>query len=104
MKVEAMSDKVEKEYKQLLDKRKILTSDKSTIMKNIEGLDKKKIRALKKCYKAVNENFGQIFGTLLPGCNAKTKPLPGKELSEGLELYVAFDEVWKTGLSELSGG
>jgi len=31
MKVEAMSDKVEKEYKQLIEKRTILESDKMTI-------------------------------------------------------------------------
>jgi len=50
MKVEAMSDKVEKEYKQLIEKRDILEKDKLTICKNIEELDKKKTITLKKCF------------------------------------------------------
>ena len=36
MKVEAMSDKVEKEYKALIEKRDILETDKLTIIQNIE--------------------------------------------------------------------
>ena len=39
MKVEAMSDKVEKEYKALIEKRDILETDKLTIIQNIEQLD-----------------------------------------------------------------
>ena len=54
MKVEAMSDKVEKEYKQLLEKRDILETDKLTINTNIEELDKKKKKTLEKCYIEVN--------------------------------------------------
>jgi len=71
MKVEAMSDKVEKEYKQLIEKRDILEKDKLTINKNIEELDKKKTITLKKCFLQVNDNFGKIFSSLLPGCDAK---------------------------------
>jgi len=41
---------------------------------------------------------------LLPGCNAKVQQIQGKDLSFGLELHVAFDDVWKSYLSELSGG
>lgn len=104
MKVEAMSDKVEKEYKSLIDKRIILEKDKGTIMSNIVSLDKKKKTTLRKCFAQVNENFGKIFGSLLHGCQAKLCQIPEKDLSAGLEMHVAFDEVWKNSLSELSGG
>jgi len=40
----------------------------------------------------------------LPGANAKISPIEGKDVSEGLELGVAFNETWKSSLSELSGG
>ena len=50
MNVEAMSDKVEKEYKQLIEKRDILETDKLTILQNIEELDKKKKKTLQKCF------------------------------------------------------
>ena len=49
MKVEAMSDKVEKEYKQLIEKRTILEEDKLTITQSIIELDKKKKKTLQKC-------------------------------------------------------
>ena len=104
MKVEAMSDKVEKEYKTLLEKRMILETDKHTLNSNIDELDKKKKEALETCYVAVNKDFGKIFSTLLHGAFAKVQPLPNKELSDGLELKVAFGETWKHSLSELSGG
>jgi len=104
MKVEAMSDKVEKEYKTLLEKRMILETDKHTLNSNIDELDKKKQEALDTCWVAVNKDFGKIFSTLLPGAFAKVQPLPNKQISDGLELKVAFNETWKHSLSELSGG
>ena len=104
MKVEAMSDKVEKEYKTLLEKRMILETDKHTLNSNIEELDKKKKEALDKCWVEVNKDFGKIFSTLLHGASAKVQPLPNKELADGLEIKVAFHGTWKQSLSELSGG
>lgn len=104
MKVEAMSDKVEKEYKALLEKKHILENDKVTLNHNMEELDKKKKEALDSCWKQVNVNFGKIFGTLLQGATAKIQPISGKDISEGLEIKVAFNNTWKHSLSELSGG
>lgn len=104
MKVEAMSDKVENEFKSLIEKRQILINDKSTLYTNIEELDKKKKEALETCLSEVNKNFGKIFSSLLPGAFAKIEQMKGKELTEGLELKVAFNNAWKNSLSELSGG
>ena len=104
MKVETMSDKVEKEFKSLKEKKEQLEKDKNTLNQNIDELDKKKKEALEKCWVEVNDNFGHIFSTLLPGAFAKVQPVNGKDLADGLELKVAFNNNWKNSLSELSGG
>jgi structural maintenance of chromosome 2 len=51
----------------------------------------------------VNQDFGSIFSTLLPGTQAKLEPAE-RSVLEGLEVKVAFGSVWKESLSELSGG
>lgn len=53
----------------------------------------------------MNKDFGSIFSTLLPGTQAKLRPPDGMDVIEGgLEVKVAFGDVWKESLSELSGG
>ena len=50
------------------------------------------------------QDFGGIFSMLLPGTNAKLMPPEGKTILDGLEVKVAFGDVWKESLTELSGG
>ena len=52
----------------------------------------------------VFQDFGSIFSTLLPGTTAKLAPPEGQTELDGLEVKVAFGNVWKESLSELSGG
>ena len=104
MKVEAMSDKVETEFKTLLEKKDILQNDKTTLNVSMTELDKKKKEALERCFKEVNVTFGRIFSSLLHGAFAKLQPIPNKEISEGIEIKVSFNNKWKHSLSELSGG
>lgn len=52
----------------------------------------------------MNRDFGSIFSTLLPGTSAKLQPPEGASVTEGLEVKVAFGNVWKETLTELSGG
>jgi len=62
----------------------------------------------------VNHYFGDIFSKLLPGTKCKLAMVNGNEdnngdnkngnILYGLEVKVAFGEVWKESLSELSGG
>lgn len=70
----------------------------------IKELDEKKNDALKTTWQKVNKDFGSIFSTLLPGTTAKLEPPEGKTVLDGLEMKVAFGNVWKESLSELSGG
>merc|ERR1719444_667457 len=100
----AMFEKAEQEYQELLQKRDIILNDKCKIEEVIADLDEKKTETLRRTWMKVNKDFGSIFGTLLPNTNAKLEPPEGMDASEGLEIKVAFNGVWKQSLSELSGG
>jgi structural maintenance of chromosome 2 len=104
MKVDIMADQYEQEYNNLIKKREIILKDKTNIEKAIKELDEKRKDALEDIYGHVNKNLDSIYSTLLPGTKAKLDMLPEKSLMDGLELRVAFNDVWKKSLSELSGG
>ena len=99
-----MIEKAEGEYTELLRKRKVVENDKKKIQDVIKELDVKKKSELQITWKKVNKDFGSVFSTLLPGAKAKLEPPEGMEVWEGLEVKVAFGDVWKESLSELSGG
>ncbi|GAM24797.1 hypothetical protein SAMD00019534_079720, partial [Acytostelium subglobosum LB1] len=103
-KVMSMFEKAEQEYNDLVEKKKIIENDKEKIETVIAELDEKKNESLRTTWKKVNNDFGSIFSTLLPGTNAKLEPPEGQSELDGLEVKVAFGNVWKETLSELSGG
>lgn len=103
-KVMGMIEKAEGEYTELIRKRKVIENDKKKIQAVIEELDVKKKSELERTWKKVNADFGSIFSTLLPGASAKLEPPEGMKAWEGLEVKVAFGDVWKQSLTELSGG
>ncbi|KAN0047727.1 hypothetical protein ACTA71_002112 [Dictyostelium dimigraforme] len=103
-KVMSMFEKAEQEYQELMEKKKIIENDKSKIEHVIRELDEKKNESLRTTWKKVNKDFGSIFSTLLPGTSAKLEPPEGQSELFGLEVKVAFGDVWKETLSELSGG
>jgi len=103
-KVMGMIEKAEGEYTELLRKRKVVENDKKKIQNVIKELDVKKKSELQMTWKKVNRDFGSVFSTLLPGASAKLEPPEGMEAWEGLEVKVAFGDVWKESLTELSGG
>lgn len=103
-KVMGMIEKAEGEYTELLRKRKVVENDKKKIETVIENLDAKKKVELQRTWRKVNKDFGSIFSTLLPGTSAKLEPPEGMEAWEGLEVKIAFGDIWKQSLSELSGG
>ncbi|XP_063962913.1 structural maintenance of chromosomes protein 2-like [Lytechinus pictus] len=99
-----MLSKAEEKYNELMKKKRIVENDKKKIMDTIRELDEKKNEALKKAWQQVNKDFGSIFSTLLPGTSAKLTPPEGMGILDGLEVKVAFGDVWKESLQELSGG
>lgn len=103
-KVMGMIEKAEAEYTELLRKRRVVENDKKKIQNVIKELDVKKKTELQITWQKVNRDFGAVFSTLLPGAKAKLEPPDGMEVWEGLEVKVAFGDVWKESLTELSGG
>lgn len=99
-----MLGKAEEKYNDLMKKKRIVLNDKDKIALVIKELDEKKNEALRNAWKKVNKDFGSIFSTLLPGTTAKLAPPEGQTELDGLEVKVAFGNVWKESLSELSGG
>lgn len=49
-------------------------------------LDKKKVDAIMLAWNQVSKDFGSIFGTLLPGSNAKLQAPSGQTVLDGLEV------------------
>jgi len=103
-KVLSMFEKAEAEYADLMEKKATVERDKAKIEAVIAECAHKKVAALHATWSKVNADFGAIFSTLLPGTNAKLEPEEGKSVEDGLCVKVAFGQVWKQSLLELSGG
>jgi structural maintenance of chromosome 2 len=103
-KVMNMIDSVEKKEIALKNMMKTVIRDKRKIEETISSLDEYKKEALQKTWQKVNADFGSIFAELLPGSFAKLDPPEGKHISDGLEVKVSLGKVWKSSLTELSGG
>ncbi|KAF5942367.1 hypothetical protein HYC85_020009 [Camellia sinensis] len=86
----AMFEKSEDEYNDLISKKNVIENDKTKIKMVIEELDEKKKEMLKVTLVKVNNDFGSIFSTLLPGTMAKLETPEGSTFLEGLEVCVAF--------------
>jgi len=98
-----LSDK-EKESDELKNKRLTIEADRNKLILYMEEVDRKKKDALYKAWRKINVDFDSIFSTFLPNTHAKLDLVPGKDLLDGLEVKVAFGDVWKESLTELSGG
>lgn len=104
-KVMNMIDSVEKKEVSLKHMMKTVIRDKRKIEETIVSLDDYKKKALLQTWEKVNGDFGNIFAELLPGGSfAKLDPPEGKTINEGLEVKVCLGKVWKSSLTELSGG
>ena len=83
-----MFEKADAEYAELSQKKQILHMDKDKIQKVIGELDEKKREALHASWVKVNQDFGSIFTSLLPGTMAKLDPPEGHTFLAGLEVKV----------------
>lgn len=104
MRAMGMLAKKEEEYEELNNKRKIVLGDKTMLESTIEDLEKVKMEILNSAFEKINVDFGNIFKTLLPGAFARLEAVSKQTLLEGVEFKVAFGDVWKESLTELSGG
>ena len=103
-KVMNMIDSVEKKEAGLKNMMRTVIKDKRKIEETILSLDEYKKETLHKTWSKVNTDFGHIFADLLPGSFAKLDPPENQPISAGLEVKVSLGKIWKTSLSELSGG
>mmetsp|Transcript_22644 Transcript_22644/g.28201 ORF Transcript_22644/g.28201 Transcript_22644/m.28201 type:complete len:223 (+) Transcript_22644:1386-2054(+) len=94
----------ERQYDDLTKKRDAVSRDRAKIQNVITELDEKKKATLLTTVAAVDADFGAIFSSLLPGTSAKLSPPEGGHILDGLQVRVAFGNLWKNSLSELSGG
>ena len=99
----ALVDK-EKEFEDVAKRRRIVEEDKEKLIEYMKEVDKKRKDELKKAFVEINQHFSGIFSSLLPGTDAKLQAPAGKTIHDGLEVKVAFGDVWKESLTELSGG
>ena len=99
-----MIDRVETRDTTLVEMLKTVKKDKEKISNTIEALDDIKKETLHKTWKQVNEDFGSIFGDLLPGSFCKLDGSGNDEVISGLEIKVKLGGIWKESLTELSGG
>ncbi|XP_001851491.2 structural maintenance of chromosomes protein 2 [Culex quinquefasciatus] len=97
-------EREEEQYKEVMRRKQVVEDDKKKIQKIITDLDEEKKKQLKVAWTEVNENFGSIFSTLLPGTQAQLVPPDGVNFMKGLEVKVGFNGMWKESLTELSGG
>ncbi len=104
MRAMGMLAKKEEEYDELNKKRTIVLKDRSTLESIIEDLEKIKTEVLINAFRSINKDLGNIFKTLLPGAFAKLEYVNKNSLLDGVEFKVAFGDVWKESLTELSGG
>lgn len=103
-KVMNMIDSVEKKELSLKNMMRTVIRDKKKIEETIESLDEYKKEKLFSVWEKVNKDFGEIFNLLLPGNTAKLDPPEGGTIGQGLEVKVCLGKVWKSSLTELSGG
>ncbi|KAM4878827.1 structural maintenance of chromosomes protein 2 [Sylvia borin] len=104
MKAMNMLSDAEERYNDLMKKKRIVENDKIKILAVIEELDRKKKQTLDIAWKKVNEDFGSIFSTLLPGARAMLGASKNHNVLVGIEFRVALGNTWKENLTELSGG
>ena len=104
VRVDQMAEQAETEYTDLIKKKDKLLVDRQHIEESIRELDQMKNETLEDTFVKVNQNFRNIFSTLLPGAIAKIEKVQENMISEGLQIKVGFHGSWKEGLSELSGG
>jgi len=102
-KVLPMIDSVEKKEVSLKNMMRTVIRDKRKIEETISSLDEYKKEALQKTWEKVNRDFGSIFAEVLPGSFARLDPVEGG-IAKGLEVKVCLGKVWKSSLTELSGG
>lgn len=92
------------QFKELNKQLDAVENNKNKIHEVIGTLDVKKCEFLQQALDQVNNKFGNIFSSVLPGTQACLRQVNPNNINDGLEIDVAFNGLWKGSLNELSGG
>ncbi|ORM41473.1 Structural maintenance of chromosomes protein 2 [Babesia sp. Xinjiang] len=102
-KAQQLYEKMEGDYRDLLQKTRKVEADRDKIHSVIADLDVKKHENINEIFRTVTRYFSDIFHVLLSNAEAKLVPVGG-DIANGIEMKVGFNGAWKSSLSELSGG
>jgi len=103
--VEIVADDLEAQCEELNKRKEVVLEDKKNLLAAINECNIMKEETVMNTFVKVDKAINAIFSTLLPGTKARLKPVKKESiLEEGVELSVAFNDVWKNSLNELSGG
>lgn len=79
-------EREEEMFNDAAKRKQMIEKDKDMIKLIIKDLDDTKTKVLKKAWKDVDKNFGEIFTSILPGTQAKLIAQEGKDFMAGLEV------------------
>ncbi|CDR95009.1 smc family/structural maintenance of chromosome, putative [Babesia bigemina] len=102
-KAQQLYEKMEGDYRDLMQKKRKVEEDRDKIHSVIAELDVKKHENINEIFRTVTRYFADIFHVLLSNAEAKLVPVDG-DITNGIEMKVGFNGAWKNSLAELSGG
>ncbi len=98
-------DKIEKEYKGLLEKKDRLLEEKGQVMLMIDEIEAKKTKLFMETFEKISSNFKEMFSKLAPKGSAFLElENPKEPLSEGLRIKVRISSKKFLDIRSLSGG
>lgn len=98
-------ENIEKEYKQLVEKRNLLLGEKQDVLNMMQEIESKKKDIFMKCYNEINKNFKSIFSHLTTKAEATLQlENPEVPLEAGMDIIVKLPGNKTLDLKSLSGG
>lgn len=100
----SMVERLENDENQLRQRLITISNDKAKLSQSMETLNERRRFTIDNVWKQVSNDFGAIFGDLLPGSSCELVPVNNNPIQDGFSIKVRLGQTWKDGLTELSGG
>lgn len=100
----SMVERLENDETQLRQRLVTISNDKAKLSQSMETLNERRCVTIDNVWKQVSNDFGAIFGDLLPGSSCELVPVNNNPIKDGFSIKVCLGQTWKDGLTELSGG
>lgn len=102
--VVTMIERLETDEDQLRQRLNTIREDRRKLEESMETLNDRRRETIDKVWRQVSEDFGLIFGDLLPQSSCELIPVGDQPIQNGFIIRVRLGATWKEGLTELSGG